>query len=446
MSSISSLPNELIVAIVAEGQQDPFDAVSDNLQPMASKPEWTVSHLSRHFRDVVVGAPSLWTVVEASLDTDETLEILKLYLERSRACPISLALHVGFRKIMGSNGIHRCVLGAKRLREIDPHFNRAGRLRIVLWSMIEQWNPLLLPPFRHITAPNLQHLEVIMKTDPHVQKRAEVFSSGPPTKLSSLKMSGWTLPLPVPQWTASLTHLELWSGDWQWRSAHHGALLAALTKQCPLLVHLHLAEDYVSSATRLHIPSLQSLHISVSDEPRESYLLDIVDLFDTPALTEFIIDGTHGDQVFVLFKETSVPHTSFPALTSFSLVNSRSCRCGPKLPSPNRISSPPLALFPALSSLTLINQCSASKLVEDLFGSASQPWPQLQAVTLCPTNSNLHGVRSALRDAAGVKHQRGQTLPKLRLSSKLLSLEDWREKGMDVEKFDPDVVLNLFRS
>ncbi|KAJ6458152.1 hypothetical protein C8R47DRAFT_1163634 [Mycena vitilis] len=214
MGSISSLPNELIVAIVAAGQRDPFDSVADSLQLMDSKPEWTVSHFSRRFRDIVVGAPSLWTMFEASLDTDESLEILKLYLERSRACPISLALHVGFRKIMGSNGIHRSVLGAKWLREIDPHFNRPARLRIVLWSMIEQWNPLLLP-FRHIAARNLHHLEVIMKTDPHVQKHAEVFSSGAPTNLSSLKMSGWTLPSPVPQWTASLTHLELWNGDWR---------------------------------------------------------------------------------------------------------------------------------------------------------------------------------------------------------------------------------------
>ncbi|KAJ6474651.1 hypothetical protein C8R47DRAFT_1143819 [Mycena vitilis] len=414
---------------------------------MVSKLEWTVSHLSCRFRDVVVGAPSLWKAVEASLDTVGATELLKLYLERSRACTLSLALHVGFKEFtqlhVDSESIRlNCDCVKKQLSQISSHFTRMWSLKLVLSSR------LLLPPFRDIPVLNLQHLEVIMEnhTDVGNSEEPEIFSSGPPTKLSVLKIKNWALPLPIPSWTASLTHLELWRDD-SWTFSHNnGSLLVALTTQCAQLVHLHLAEDYVfSTAPRLHIPSLRTLRISVSDCEDEHYLLDIVDLFDTPALTEFIIDGTHGDQIFVLFTETSLPHTSFPALTSFSFINSGSCTCEDELPFANTISSPPLALFPALSSLTLINQCFAPKLVEDLLGPASQLWPQLHAITLCPKEDTLNGVCIALRDAADTKRQRRQTLPKLGLSSKLLSLEDWREKGVDVEKFHPGDILDLFQ-
>ncbi|KAJ7614635.1 hypothetical protein DFH06DRAFT_1484178 [Mycena polygramma] len=450
MSTISSLPNELLVAIVTAGQEHRFDS-PDRYEyrwpTMASKPEWTVSHVSHRLRDIVVGAPSLWTLLEASLDTGGSAEILKLYLERSCASTIRLTLHVGFREITQSelNGIQPIT---ERIREISQHLTRAGRLTIILWEL--SWNPLLLPQFLDIGAPDLQHFEVIVNTGNAHVGRTEIFSSAAPTKLSFLKMSGWTLPLPLPQWTASLTRLELRRGD-SWTSAHNRALLTALTTQCPLLAHLHLDLDYIPSAPRVHFPALELLHISISDCGDDFYLLHIVDLFDTPTLTEFVINGTHGDQISRLFNQTSLPHASFPALSSFSFVV-RGCDCETEtelqssFANYHTISSPPRALFPALSSLTLINQCFAPKLVEDLLGPASQPWPQLQTVTLCPMDGNLDGVCSALRDAANAKRQRGQTLPKLRLSSELLSLEDWREKGVDVEKFDPDDVLDLFRT
>ncbi|KAJ7607841.1 hypothetical protein DFH06DRAFT_213137 [Mycena polygramma] len=190
MSLMYSLPNELIVAIVAAGQENLFDSAgTHHLQPVTSKSEWIVSHLSRRFREVVVGAPSLWTLVEANLDTAGAVEILKLYLERSRAYTISLALHVDFQEMVESDGVHSL---AKWLREISPHFIRAGTLRIVVRSMV--WDPLLLPPFWDIAAPNLQHLEIIMEIDTDVGTSADIFSSGAPTKLSFLRTSGWTLP------------------------------------------------------------------------------------------------------------------------------------------------------------------------------------------------------------------------------------------------------------
>ncbi|KAJ6474656.1 hypothetical protein C8R47DRAFT_706832 [Mycena vitilis] len=443
MSTIFSLPNELLVDIVATGQEHRFEPVdSYRLRSMASKPEWTISHVSRHLRDVVVGAPSLWTLVEASLHTAGFTKILKLYLERSCASPLSLMLHVGYKSRRTSDSIQpNYTLVKKQLSELDTHLTRTWKLRIALWSR------LLLPTLRDIPARNLQHFEIVIKNRSDVTETelpAEIFSAGPPMKLKFLKISGLKLPLPVPQWTASLTHLEL-CGSLS-RLSNVGPISAALIAQCPSLVHLHLDKQYALSVARLHVPSLKFLRISAADYEDGLYLLDKMGLFDTPALTEFIVDGAHGDQIFVLFNETGFPHTSFPALTSLSFVHSGSCTCETVVRLANRISSPPLALFPALSSLTLISQCFTPELVDDLLGLASQPWPQLQTVTLCPKGGNVDDVCSALRDAADAKRQRGQTLPKLRLSAELLSLEDWQEKGVDVEKFDPNDVLDLFRT
>jgi hypothetical protein len=189
------------------------------------------------------------------------------------------------------------------------------------------------------------------------------------------------------------------------------------------------------SGRQFHIPSLKVLHISVSPKEDEFYLLRIIDLFDTPALTEFIINGTHGDQIFVLFNSTSLPHSSFPALASFSFVNRGSCGCEQVFLHSDTISAPPLQLFPALSSLTLINQCYTVKLVQNILGPASQPWPLLQTVALWPKQDNLEGLHAALRDAVHSKRQGGLALPKFRFSPKLLSLEDWEGMGADVELF-----------
>ncbi|KAJ6571694.1 hypothetical protein B0H19DRAFT_1130768, partial [Mycena capillaripes] len=189
--TISDLPNELLIAIAAAGQEGRVpDADS---QPMISKTEWTLSHLSRRFRDVIVGAPALWTLVEANLNAEGSVEILKLYLERSRACNIWTTLR---RPSVGVVDDHKLI--EERISRILPHVHRMWRLRIVLRTAT---GGLLLAPFRDISAPNLQHLELVLKHHGpwHMAwKSAELFVPGAP-KLTFVTMDGF-LQLPVPQW------------------------------------------------------------------------------------------------------------------------------------------------------------------------------------------------------------------------------------------------------
>ncbi|KAJ6571703.1 hypothetical protein B0H19DRAFT_1130798, partial [Mycena capillaripes] len=187
--TISDLPSELLVAIATAGQEGRVpDADS---QPMISKSEWTLSHLSRRFRDVIVGAPTLWTLVEANLNAEGSVEILKLYLERSRACNIWATLRRPSVRVRLDD--HKLI--EERIGQILPHAHRMWRLKIVIRTAT---GGLLLAPFRNISAPNLQHLELVLKNlGPWSTgwKSPELFVPGAP-KLTFLIMNGLKLQLP----------------------------------------------------------------------------------------------------------------------------------------------------------------------------------------------------------------------------------------------------------
>ncbi|KAJ6588266.1 hypothetical protein B0H19DRAFT_1098564 [Mycena capillaripes] len=421
--TIYSLPNELLAAIAAAGQEGRLRG--------AFKPEWTLSHcVSRRFRDVIVRAPALWTIIQVNLAAEGSVEIFKLYVERAGACElwadIKSSPHEPDR--LWADDLDRNLI-AERLAQIVPHVNRMWRLSI---RVLSEWEHLMLAPFRNIAAPVLQHLEIVKPPEGTRSDPFEIFSSGAP-RLTFLKMRGLKLQLPTPQWTASLTHLELWGG----LGSDGYDLLVAITAQCPLLVDLYLDIRWTSRPSRrFHIPFLKSLHISIYDALDQHYMLSILDLFDTPALVEFKIDDVHGDQVAVLFNSTSLPHASFPALTSLCLINRNLCACEDVDSFSPTSTSPPLMLFPALSSLTLINLCFMRGLVDDILGPVSQPWPSLQTFALHPMEVDVGDVRHALRSAIRSKRERGQPLPKFRLSSVLFSDETWQENGVTVEIFE----------
>ncbi|KAJ7839570.1 hypothetical protein B0H14DRAFT_3697691 [Mycena olivaceomarginata] len=409
--TISSLPNELLVAIVAAGQ----DCGTD-FPPRAFKSEWILSQVSQRFRDVILGAPALWTLIQTDSYDLRAVETLMLYLERSAAHKISITLRSGSRYPEGP--LRGC------LTQILPHVERLWTLAITMSGRAVD----ALAPFRDVQAPHLQHLKVVITNYRNINESIEIFSAGAPT-LSSLRIDGLKLQLPPPpSWMASLTHLEVLER----RALDYNNLLAAMTAQCPLLVRLHLDILWEFEETsRFHIPSLKFLQISVPDAENEFFLEAIVDLFDTPALEEFIIYGTHGDQIFTLFNLTSLPHSSFPALTSFSLISKTFCSCEEDIPFSNSISAPPLALFPALSSLTLVNQCFTHNLVKDLLGPSSQPWPRLETVTLCPKKDIFDAVWDAVKDAVHSKSQRREPFPRLRFFRTLASLEAWQGNTPD---------------
>ncbi|KAJ7481522.1 hypothetical protein FB451DRAFT_130316 [Mycena latifolia] len=350
-SVILSLPDELLVAIAAMGQEGGllfWESV--NGYPNDFQSEWTLSHVSRRFRDVVIGAPTLWNVVETDLILEGSVEIFKLYLERSRPCKIRAHLRDCSRI-----GVEPHLI-AERLSHIIPHTHRIWRLGIVatVKSMAA-----MLAVFRDAAVPALKRLEIEVE-DKYFDCPLEIFSSSSPPALTFLKMTGFTPHFPVPQWTASLTHMELWRCQDEEDSYGH-SFFAAIATQCPSLVHLYIDTTSIwnpQDMDRFTIPSLKSLHIVICFDYDAPHLLAIVHLFDTPAVTDLTIDYAHGDDICVLFDGASLPGSCFPAVRSLSFV-SHGCACEEetfnhanlaRIPSPRSASSRPYRLWPLSTS------------------------------------------------------------------------------------------------
>ncbi|KAJ6590991.1 hypothetical protein DFH09DRAFT_1273695 [Mycena vulgaris] len=429
MSPILSLPNELLAEIVAVGQAEERIeleqalTLSHRFHSVALNLEWTLSHVSGRFREAIIGAPVLWTVVRTDFSCEFSIEISKLYLERSQGCKVW---------VTARDGGH---LFADHLSQIISHSSRIWRLALDSGAKSVA---AMLEAFRDVAIPALEHLE-IQVDDMYDKFPVELFSAGPPIALTHLKIDGFFPTSPLPQWTATLTHLDLWRGDGL--DSDRKSFFMAIPTRCPSLVHLCI--DMISfpsppNLARMSIPSLQSLHLVVYGDNGEDHLVGILGIFDTPAVTDLTIGFVHGDQICLLFDSTSLPDLTFSALTSLSFVN-LGCRCeGSELISNLRaIPSPPVRLFPALSSLTLVNVCFTSYIVQQILGPASKPWPRLGTVTICPHKNDLHDVGSALRGAIDSRRQRDQAVPKLRLSAPVFYHTYWDESGVDVELFDP---------
>ncbi|KAJ7837227.1 hypothetical protein B0H14DRAFT_1104616 [Mycena olivaceomarginata] len=206
--------------------------------------------------------------------------------------------------------------------------------------------------------------------------------------------------------------------------------LTEITAQCLSLTHLYLdVTDTPPDANRSHSPALQFLHISIPEEDT-NYLVDFTNLFDAPALTELFFSGTHGNQTAFFLGWKSLPHSTFPALTSLTFLLRDSCACesaNGNLPS-HPISSPP-AIFPALSHLILINQCFTPYLIRDILGPASHPWPLLKTITLGASYDSFEEVRAAVGDAVDSKYQRGEPVPEVLLLQLPRSFENWDENS-----------------
>ncbi|KAK7053979.1 F-box domain-containing protein [Favolaschia claudopus] len=428
-TTILSLPNELLIAVVAAAQ---LDCGID--EPINSRPEWILSHLCRHFRRVIIAAPALWTNISISLkhveQRERLEEIFKLFLRRSVPLNVAVSLRILSPAADATNVL------ADYLSQVVPEFTRMQSLSVALES---NRNDLAVEfvPLCHLAAPNLLHLD-IANISPLSTRRCpvELFSIGAP-KLSSVRMRGF-FPFPVPSWISSTIRLELdnvgqlLNGD--------DTLYLSVIMQPLALVYLRLDLSEVHSAVdQIRIPSLECLSVTVDDGEDGPY---VVNLFDCPALTEFTFVGTHGDQILWLL-DMPYLRSSYPVLHTLSFINTEQrCHCETSgIVVPTRTHFPEIPLFPALSSLVLINQCFTRNVLKEIFGTRAMPWPCLKTLALSLEHDRLD-VRGTLRDT--VRHS-SQTIPKLRLCRTLFSLEEWEEGGVDVEVFDPEETTKHFR-
>ncbi|KAJ7628303.1 hypothetical protein FB45DRAFT_867408 [Roridomyces roridus] len=141
-SPILRIPDELVVEIV-------LIAIDNSPWPweMEFGPEWSMSRVCRSLRQAVINASALWTSVFVNLTRDGSIEIFKLYIERSAPRKIRVTLSAP------SDIQPQC------LSALTPDcINRIWALYIDFGS--RQALDTVLGAFRNVVAPSLVRLEI----------------------------------------------------------------------------------------------------------------------------------------------------------------------------------------------------------------------------------------------------------------------------------------------
>ncbi|KAJ7084029.1 hypothetical protein B0H15DRAFT_404359 [Mycena belliarum] len=427
LPAVFSLPNELLVAIAVVSQESESESVL--YDSFVCRPERTLSHVCRHFRKVLIGTSILWTLVGANLTLEGSVETMKLYLTRSGTCRIRVSLYETSPMVDEDS----CVM--EGLAQLLLNAHRISRMAVRVGS--EGSISTLLGVFSDAAAPALQRLEIRVTGPELPQFPLRIFSSDPPQALTALILNGFIPKLPLPPWTASLTHLET-----ELFEETADSCVLELVARCPLLVHVSLdlsRSPVLQRFGRIALPSVKSLHVGLNIDAGAPYLLELIGFLDAPVLTDLVVRGSHGNQISPLFDSSSAVNSSFPALTSLSFINRAECggESGDAsfVPYTRSITSLPPRHFPALSSLTLVNQCFTYDVVREIVGPTSPPWSLLETLTVCPPRRPSW--ESTFPDVILSMRRRGHILPKLRFSRSLFSRPDWDELGVRVEEFDP---------
>lgn len=98
---VLTLPNEIVSEIFIKAlPEEPYRSPPDDASPSPSGPSCPLllGQVCRRWRQIALSTPSLWTALDLSLDDKLTnhknqLCLLQTWLERSRACPLTISIY-----------------------------------------------------------------------------------------------------------------------------------------------------------------------------------------------------------------------------------------------------------------------------------------------------------------------------------------------------------------
>lgn len=392
-SAVYSIPTEVLAQIFRAG------SLSHSERKEAPFPI-LVSGVSRHFRDVAIHEPTLWTRIQSS-QKKSSMDMLDMYLSRSGACLLDVKL-----KLSGKDSIdllvHKIVALHDRLRRLNIQTNSSGYM----------YN--LLSAFSAVHLPYLEHVRILMRYnydreyDPHT-----IFAAGAP-RLSSLHLHQWSLSA-VKTSLHAVTSLTIERG---WRPLSFEEFKNAIDDM-PALKNLVLTGDAITydNQTHVHIPSLTSLDFTfIESEAR----LDIFKI-STPSLESLILRGATKDRMskFVASLGERGANLRYSALERIDLQTSY---WSDDLMHDDDIVGL-IAGLPTIEHVTL-GSAPGSIFYWLSMDSASNPsWPNLQSVTV-----RDFGVDALNIFCLMISHRTTLGRPKLALCS---SLEDVPSSRVD---------------
>lgn len=310
-ADISILPFEVLGMIFQEtvGQPDAWTGY----QPSPSdpdKPEWPVmrpelmiSHVSKHWRTVAIGIPSLWTHIR--LNVKQSVDLVNLYLTRSRGLPLVLAFRQHF--VCGIHPRQACAAAYSRITAtILNHMHICRRLEIRTNVPI----PELLDGLGRSHAPLL---EEIVLYHPRSSSQEPTFSSSSFPRLSRLEL-GELVSISTTMPIKTLTSLTLTGiPAFGLPAAAFLNLLSGLQSLSSLTLVDEVVDFHRSHATGVvEVPSLRFLMLKPGPDISRIYLTELVETVITPALEELVLDFTNVSsprefQLFLRYLKREAP-------------------------------------------------------------------------------------------------------------------------------------------
>ncbi|KIJ67759.1 hypothetical protein HYDPIDRAFT_107247 [Hydnomerulius pinastri MD-312] len=286
---ISRLPVEIMSLIFKEAassldssSEQPTTLFGDETPEWPkTRPELLLSHVSRYWRAVAVGTPSLWTSIR--LYVKQSVDLLDLYFARARGMPLDLAFRQHF--ICGIHPRQTCNTEYPRITDtILNHMHVCRRLEVRTNVFI----PELLEGLGRTPAPLLQ--EIVLH-HPRSNTWEPTFSSSSFPRLAHLDL-GELITISTTISTKALASLTL-SGipAFGLPAETFRGLLSGLRS----LSHLALLDEAVDfdrarTMDFVEMPSLRSLLLKPGPDVSRLYLTGLMETLVTPALQELTLD------------------------------------------------------------------------------------------------------------------------------------------------------------
>ncbi|KZP33235.1 hypothetical protein FIBSPDRAFT_375691 [Athelia psychrophila] len=285
--------------------------------------EIKLSHVSRHWREVALGIPGLWTSI--FIKPQKSLHMPSKYLKRSGAMPLNLRVgsHKSFvdeRPEVSLDSItqiiRQCAERSHNLR-VDARFDLA--------ELAEILKPLAAPPAALClrTARIDMYCRGMDDEDSNVMKnftqsRRTMFKSCGPS-LTSLTLRGLGIQTLLATPLHHLTSLQLHDPSFVRTSLRSmGIVLGGMEG----LKHLTINGDCIGEWTpNVHIilPSLETLQLRM----HLILLPDLLDVLSAPVLHSLLLENIYSREIEVFTQKClSKSEPKFPSLRSLTLIGS----------------------------------------------------------------------------------------------------------------------------
>lgn len=411
----SRLPTEVISSI--------FEIYTLFPDVCQGTPELLLSQMCRHWRDIALGTPSLWTNIHITALDSVHRDKADTYLDRSGALPLSL--RIDFLGDASDPIDQICEL-------FTSHIDRWLHLRVffVTVEAFERFIPLLSTSY----APNLRscHLDVADHNDNQSgiavytdNSETSIFASGAPSLVSfggrGLALHRWRPPL------GKLTDLRI--HDPAPLHAMSFAYFASILNDMVSLRHLIIVGDIMNSWTTpatIILPCLLSFHVRANFQR----LAELLGALRAPLLHSLLLEDVLEIGLFSMTHD--IGRSAFPSLRFLTLI-----------PAPEfgvtevtwwRL----FAVFPTITDLTLVHpKIHPFLIAHDRLTGPELPWPELSTVSLIARDPYIAGLNiQHLDNFVSSRMERQCPIKKLQLSKSIFA-----EFGEPLQRMHPTLQL-----